>query len=78
MAYEIVYKKRFANKLEKLVIYLENEWERRVATNFLLHFKSKITTLTQQPYIGKPSEKAEGIRGILLSTHNKLYYKISG
>lgn len=78
MAYEIIYKKRFTNKLTNLITYLENEWGNAVAKDFILKLKAKVATLSKQPYLGKPSEKAEGVRGILLSKHNKLYYKISG
>jgi len=78
MAYEIIYKKRFTNKLTNLITYLENEWGNTVAKDFVLKVKAKVSTISQQPYVGKPSEKAEGVRGILLSKHNKLYYKISG
>lgn len=70
MAYEIVYKKRFANKLTKLVTYLENEWGQKIATDFLLKLRAKVATLSKQPYIGKPSEKTEGVRGILYYYQN--------
>ena len=35
MAYEIVLKKRFTNKLIKVLIYLEKEWSPEVASAFL-------------------------------------------
>jgi plasmid stabilization system protein ParE len=78
MAYETIYKKRFAHKLTNVITYLEHEWGNAVAQDFLLKVKAKVSILSQQPYVGKPSEKAEGVRGILISKHNKLYYRISG
>ncbi len=35
MAYEIILKKRFTNKLVKVLAYLEKEWSQQVAANFL-------------------------------------------
>ncbi len=35
MAYEIILKKRFTNKLIKVLAYLEQEWSQKVAADFL-------------------------------------------
>lgn len=35
MAYEIVVKKRFTNKVQKVLVYLEKEWSYKIATEFL-------------------------------------------
>lgn len=35
MAYKIVVKKRFLNKLEKVVTFLEKEWGKKVAHVFI-------------------------------------------
>ncbi len=77
MAYQIVYKKRFTNKLLKLLLYLEKEWNKQVADEFLQKLDKRIATLKNQPYIGNPSQTVQGVRGILITRHNKLYYKIS-
>ena len=52
-----MYKKRFNNKLIKLLNYLENEWGQKVALEFLDKVDKRIETLKKQPFIGKPSEK---------------------
>ncbi len=77
MAYKVIYKKRFSNKLIKLLEYLEKEWDDRVATNFLSKLEMRIDTLKEQPFVGKASSKKPGIRAILITKHNKLYYKLS-
>ncbi len=77
MAYKIIYKKRFSNKLIKLLNYLEKEWSQEVAANFLGKLETRIDTLKKHPFVGKSSLKKPGIRAILITKHNRVYYKIS-
>jgi plasmid stabilization system protein ParE len=77
MAYEVIYKKRFNNKLIKLLQYLKDEWSEKTASGFLKKIDERIETLKQQPFIGKPSERKPEVRTILITKHNRLYYKFS-
>ena len=77
MAYKIIYKKRFNNKLIKLLEYLDKEWNYKVAQDFLEKLDKRINTLKKQPLVGKLSLKKVGIRAILITKHNRLYYKIA-
>ncbi len=77
MAYEVIYKKRFKNKLIKLLLYLEYEWGQRTADQFLNKIDERIETLKKQPLIGKPSERKPEVRTILITKHNRIYYKFS-
>ena len=77
MAYQIIYKKRFSNKLVKLLEYLEKHWGSKVAMDFLNKLDKRTNTLRMQPFIGKPSEINPAIRTILVSKQNRLYYKCS-
>jgi|SRR5689334_3728577 len=77
MAHQIIYKKRFSNKLIKLLQYLEVEWGQKTAAEFLNKLDSRIHTLKEQPFIGKPSAKKPQVRTILITKHNRIYYKIS-
>ena len=76
MAYQIIVKKRFTNKVQKVLVYLEKEWSHKVAADFLLKIDRRIELLTKQPYVGAPSSKVKDIRGLLVTRHNRLYYKI--
>ena len=78
MAYEIIFKKRFTNKVVNLLGYLETEWGTKVSENFLKKMHKRLETLSKQPYIGGPSEKIKNVRGILITRHNKVFYKVSG
>jgi plasmid stabilization system protein ParE len=77
MAYKIVYKKRFSNKLVKLLQYLENEWNENTAAEFLNKLDKRIESLKEHPLIGKESAAKPEVRAILITKHNKLYYKFS-
>jgi len=77
MAYKVVYKKRFYNKLSALLNYLEANWSEEIAQQFLQKLDKRIETLKGQPYIGGPSQTIKGVRGILITKHNKLFYKIT-
>lgn len=78
MAHQVIFKKRFYNNLVSVLNYIEKEWNKKVADDFLEKLDKRISTLKEQPFIGSPSEVVKGVRGILITKHNKLYYKVSG
>ncbi len=78
MAYQIIIKKRCTNKVQKVLTYLEKEWSHKVAAEFLLKIDRRIDLLTKQPYVGAPSMKVKNVRGLLVTRHNKMYYKVIG
>lgn len=47
MAYEIILKKRFTNKLIKVLAYLEQEWSQKVAADFLKKNRSSSPAIIQ-------------------------------
>ena len=62
MAFQIIVKKRFTNKVKKVVTYLEKEWSHNVTSDFLLKIDRRFELLAQQPYIGAPSTKVKDMR----------------
>ena len=77
MAYEVIVKKRFTNKIIQLLNHIEREWGKPVADRFLKKLEKRISTLARQPYIGGPSEM-KNVRSILIAKQNRLYYRIKG
>jgi len=55
---------------------LEQEWGDKVARSFLLKVDRRIEMLKQYPYLGVASEKLPGVRGLLITKHNILFYKV--
>lgn len=78
MAYQVIFKKRFTKSLQKLLTYLQTEWSQKVAAEFIEKVDRRIKLLASQPYVGAPSSKVKDVRGVLVSRHNKMYYKIIG
>ncbi len=76
MAYKIIYKKRFQAKLFKLLDYLKQEWSDNIANSFISRLQSRLYTLSQQPYIGAPSTVVKTVRSILITKHNRLFYRV--
>lgn len=77
MAYKIIVRKRFSKQLVLLLEYLENEWGKTVADNFLKTLEQRIETLSTLPDIGLKSEVADA-RSLLVSKHNRIYYRVRG
>jgi plasmid stabilization system protein ParE len=75
MENQIIYKKRFLNKLDKLLTYLEKEWNITVANEFLDKLEEKIRIIKLHPTIGGTSA-ITNTRSILITSHNKIYYRI--
>ena len=77
MAYKIDYTKRYLNKVKKLTAYLEREWGYAVAAQFTNDVAEKLERLSKHPFIGNLQGR-KTIRSIIISKHNRLYYRIEG
>lgn len=76
MEYKIVVKKRFAANLLALLLYLEKEWGKKVADEFQQRIAKSFAVLLRHPFVGSPSKKFPGARGLLITKHNRLFYRI--
>ena len=77
MAYKIVIKKRFTNKVINVLSYLEKEWGGNVPREFLVILDSKLNALQKHPRIGGLTN-IKNVRGIHVTKHNRMYYKVEG
>lgn len=78
MAYEIVWSKNATQDLKKIIEYLRDEWSVDIAEKFIDKLDSILELLENAPYIGIKSEKRAGVRQILITRHNKLFYRLRG
>lgn len=76
MEYQIVYKKPFTDRLEEVLDYLDEEWGARVAQEFYLKITRVIELLKLHPQIGMPSRVVPGVRGVSVTKHNRMFYRI--
>ena len=52
MVYKIIFKRRFQSKLEKLLVYIEQEFGLLVAKKFAGELENKLNTIQRYPFIG--------------------------
>lgn len=78
MAYKTIVKKKFTNKLIKLLYYVEAEWGKTVADRFVNKLEKRLDNLSKQPFMGVESEYFKNVRSILITKHNRLFYRIKG
>lgn len=76
MVYQIIFKKRFRKKLEKLLTYLENEFGLLIAQQFAKQLDSKLITLQKQPFMGRQSVSFSNIKSFHAGNYNRVYYRI--
>ena len=76
MAYKIIVKKRFSNKLIKLLYYLETEWGKTIADRFANKLEKRMDNLSKHPFTGIKSEYFGNARSILVTKHNRLFYRV--
>lgn len=74
MVYELIFKKRFSSKLEKVFIYLEKEFGISIAKKFAILLDEKFKTLSENPEIGMPSSLMK-VRSFIAGK-NRVYYRI--
>ena len=77
MAYKIIVSKLFQRKVIALNNYLQTEWGLAVATDFHETLIKIILTIANQPGIGSVSNKRKDVRKILITKHNRLYYRVN-
>ena len=78
MAYKIEWTENAKQDLKKIIEYLRDEWSVDIAEKFVDRLDSMLELLTISPYIGPASKKKKGVRQILITRHNRLYYRVIG
>ena len=76
MAYKIIVSKLFQKNSIALNSYLQAEWGTAVATEFHETLIQIVLTIANQPGIGSFSKKKKDVRKILITKHNRLYYRV--
>jgi plasmid stabilization system protein ParE len=76
MAYKITPSKIFMRKVVAVNTYLENEWNFAVAVAFLSKLKKTILVISEQPGCDSLSAKKQNVRKLIVTKHNKIYYRV--
>ncbi len=77
MAHKIRPTKTFLKKVVALNSWLEVEWGIKVARDFQEKLEHTVSIIVEQPAIGSRSKKNETVRKLLVTKHNRLYYRVT-
>jgi plasmid stabilization system protein ParE len=75
MALPIVWTINALEDYRRVVDYLLIEWTLKVASDFITILEERVDTLRSFPNVGIASIKYPRIRSIVITKHNKLYYR---
>lgn len=77
MALKIIWNKRAKVNFEKILEYLELSFGQQTAKTFARRSYNIIEQLSDYPELGSLEIKDKKVRGILITKHNRLFYRIT-
>jgi len=78
MALKIIWNKRAVIHFDHTISYLAENWGQSVATRFVNQVYSSVEMLSELPELGAIQEPDKEIRAILITKHNRLFYRVKG
>lgn len=78
MAYKVSWSDIALEDYGHIVDYLVSSWPLSVAIDFEKMVNGKLTNLSKQPFTGIRSDRNPAIRSILITKHNRLFYRVKG
>lgn len=76
MVKTIVWNRRASDNFNSVINYLQKEWGDKVTRNFVVRTYKIIELLAANPEMGSIEHVEKQIRGILITKHNTLFYRI--
>lgn len=76
MAYKVSWSDIALEDYEHIVDYLVSNWPLSVAIDFEKMVNGKLTNLSKHPFTGIRSDRNPSIRSILITKHNRLFYRV--
>lgn len=76
MAYKIKWTTPAIEDYNSVVDYLLVHCNVGNASAFMEILYQKLNTLSHQPFIGIETENTDGVRSILITKHNRLFYRV--
>jgi plasmid stabilization system protein ParE len=77
MAYRLDFTDQFEITTAKTAKWLKKEWYFKTARSFQNKLAEAIEKIISNPYRGQRSHKFEDVRSVLVTKHNRLYYRIT-
>lgn len=75
MKRKIVWNSRAISRLVKIQAYLSENWSEAIQKEFILRTFNIVELIAENTEIGTVEDHKKGIRGFLLSKHNRLFYR---
>jgi len=72
---KIIWTKNAVADYRKIIVYLIRNWPDKVVVNFQETTQSKLKVLAKYPLTGIASQKITDVRSVLITKHNRLYYR---
>ena len=76
MAKKIIYNSTFLKESVRIAAWIEDKWSKKEADNFITLLYSRVQRLANTPLAGSPA-KAKNVRKIVITKHNKVYYRVN-
>lgn len=77
MVKEIVWTKRTLTKFNSIIKFLNERWGENVIVSFINKSFNIIELLAEQPYLVTLENEKLGIRGFLITKHNRIFYRVT-
>jgi plasmid stabilization system protein ParE len=77
MDYKMILQKDFVKKSAQIAVWIETKWSKQSADKFVNILYEKLNEVNHNPFIGQ-SCKNNNTRKILITPHNKLFYRVKG
>jgi plasmid stabilization system protein ParE len=75
---KVIWTPKAEKSLVEVVEFLTEHWGIKAARSFVLLTEDLTDKLSRFPELGPVEDEEKGIRGILLTPHNRLFYRIKG
>ena len=76
MVKTIIWNRRASDNFNAIIEYLQGEWGERVTRNFVTRTYQILELLATNPEMGSVEHFEKQIRGIVITKHNTLFYRI--
>ncbi|MBI5917010.1 MAG: type II toxin-antitoxin system RelE/ParE family toxin [Bacteroidetes bacterium] len=78
MAKTVKWNKQALQTFHDTATYLEENFSRQAALNFVNDIFEKVEAVRKYPTIGRKAPKRKTVRFILVGKHRRLYYRLEG
>ena len=76
MAFKVTWTPHAEEDYKKVITYLKDTWTEKIALQFINKVEQRLSRLSIFPLTGIVSNKDTSIRCIVITKHNKLYYRL--